>query len=231
MTSAHVTGTAPGRGDWTPDRLELYQWLDARAPSVAPVYAGAVAIVDDDEVPGRDLLIWHAIREMRNGLPVALAGGGRKARWDPTSQIKAVANVWRRERLPINEGGVVLEAADPDSSGSDRVYRVSSELVDLISQLIADSEAVGTSLTEANREALSSVLGRDVPVYVAHAWSKAFEQAPKFAHISDRPHQLDVTENAVREFASFENTLMTITRKSFENMDELDDILRRANGS
>ena len=41
----------------------------------------------------------------------------------------------------------------------------------------------------------------------------------------------DVRRSAIEHFHAFESTLMTITRRSFENMDELDDILQRANSS
>jgi hypothetical protein len=206
--------------------------LEQHAPSVAAVYAGAVVIVNDNDIPGRDLFVWHAIREIRRVLPVALNGGVRTTWWNSTAQIRGIARQWRREMLPLSGGVSASAAAEPTSaSSSPDGYRISAELADSIARLIEASEAVGTTLTESNQQALSGVLGREIPTYVVRAWSKAFEMAPGYAHIPDKPHDIDVIANAIEQFEAFESTLMTITRKSFENMDELDDILRRANRS
>jgi hypothetical protein len=222
----------PASGDWSPDRRELHAWLEEIAPSVAPVYAGAVAIIDDTRIPARDLFIWHAIREIRRVLPLALNGGGRTKWWSSTSQIKTIARHWRGEGLPMSNDHGASAAAEPTSAAEppDSVV-ISAVLAGEIARLIEESEAVGTKQSESSQIALSSVQGSAVPPYVAEAWTKAFENAPGYAHIPDKPHDLDVIANATDQFKVFESTLMTITRRSHENMDELDDILARANGS
>jgi hypothetical protein len=108
---------------------------------------------------------------------------------------------------------------------------VSPAVAAAVAELISAHDAVAPRFREANQKALTTILGRDVPPYVARAWTKAFEDAPKYAHVPDLPHPVDETANAIEGFQGFEATLMTITRKSFENMDELDAILARANRS
>jgi len=218
------------RGDWTVEREELFAWLTATASQAASVYAGAVAILRDDQIPGRHYFIWHTIREIRSVLPRAINGGGT-VRFEPAPLISALAAAWRQDELPLAELGAADASAEPDVSGELPTLTISLAVASAVVRLVNGSEAVRIRFSDANQQALAKVLGRDVPPYVAIAWSKAFADAPKYAHIPDKPHPIDETANAVEGFLAFEATLMTITRKSFENMDELDAILARANRS
>lgn len=71
-TAAHPGASAASC--WTAKRLQLLDWFRRSAPQLAQVYAGAVTMASDGDFPGRVVFVWHAIREIRNRLPDALAG-------------------------------------------------------------------------------------------------------------------------------------------------------------
>jgi hypothetical protein len=65
----------------TAKRLRLLGWLQRTAPQLAPVYAGAVTMAFDGDFPGRLVFVWHAIREIRNRRPDAVAGSSPHRRF------------------------------------------------------------------------------------------------------------------------------------------------------
>jgi hypothetical protein len=74
---AGETGTAsesdPDYG-WTPERRRLHEWLLREASHLAPVYEASVRMMSDRDFPGRVWFVAHALRDIRNRLPAALAG-------------------------------------------------------------------------------------------------------------------------------------------------------------
>src|SRR5579862_3363825 len=70
-----LSDPAPGTlSCWTSDRNEIRDWLDHKAPSLAELYAGAVILLYANPLPGRVRFVAHAVREIRNRLPDAVAG-------------------------------------------------------------------------------------------------------------------------------------------------------------
>lgn len=227
-----VTGTVEPRGPWNDGRRDLLGWLGENAPLACTIYEGAVAIIDDDGIPGRNYFIWHAVREIRAAIPRAINGPSR--RFDADPHVKKLAAAWRADGQPLAapasglmgaEPGGIEPGAEPDPSQGPSTITISQEVAAAVVHLVNEFELGSTKFSDANQQALTNILGREVPGHIGKAWTDAFKLAPKFAHLPDKPPTIDELGNAVTGFYEFEDTLMTITRKSFENMDDLDAIL------
>jgi hypothetical protein len=67
---------AGGQVVWTDERTALRDWLIRNAPSLAELHEAAVLMLyaHNPLLPGRSRLVAHAVREVRNRLPDAVAG-------------------------------------------------------------------------------------------------------------------------------------------------------------
>src|SRR5262245_43750659 len=85
---------------WTDNRREIAQWLGREAPSLAPIYEGALHVLYAQKFPGRTRFVAHAVREIRNGLPAAIVGFKGPGRLDYTSRMDSFSLVWTEARYP-----------------------------------------------------------------------------------------------------------------------------------
>lgn len=103
------TATDPGVSPascWTAKRLRLRDWLERTAPQLAQVYAGAVTMAFDPDFPGRVVFVWHAMREIRNRLPDAVAGEVDSSSLEYGDLAKSIRRCWIEDDLP-NDGEIV----------------------------------------------------------------------------------------------------------------------------
>jgi hypothetical protein len=98
--STETEGPAP-RPPWTRARLELHGWLQRTAPSLARLYKGAVQLMFETQVEGRERFIRHAVREIRNRLPDAI-NGDRREQVKYRKVVNELAEAWKRSGLPID---------------------------------------------------------------------------------------------------------------------------------
>lgn len=245
--SAH---SASPRGPWNPKRTELHQWLADKAPLAASIYAGAVAIVADDEIPSRNYFLWHAIREIRSHLPHVINEGTTR-RFDAGGYIQEVGTRWDRAGLPRDPArgaddaeadpddvqpppagtGPLDEDLEPDPSGRRGTTTIDANVTDAIVTMINAQASVGTKFRAANQKALTKIFGREVTEYAAKVWTEAFERSADKAHLGNEAPGIDLLDEAVEWFERFEGALMTITNRNYENQDLLDALLEEANGS
>lgn len=73
--SVELPGTAQGAASHLSlPRLELAAWIRRYAPSLADLYQAAVLLLYGAAVPGRVVLVCHAVREICNRLPGRVSG-------------------------------------------------------------------------------------------------------------------------------------------------------------
>ena len=214
--------------EWTPQRLGLHLWLESNAPALAPVYSAVVRMSSDRTFPGRVWFMAHALRDMRNRLPAALAGPSDGSRTEYSLLAGGVTKRWIQDGLPA-DGSCPLEAtAEPSSSGPVR-YEISQALLEAVSELVAGDLAIAPRKRDNAHRLFEAVAGGPVPNYVILAWLDATNRAERFAHLRDAP----LTEEDEQEFdevlARCERALVAMANRSYENMDELDEILGSAN--
>ena len=213
---------------WTAERAALYGWLERNTAALAPVYAAAVRMALDDTFPGRVWFVAHAIREIRNRLPDALAGEVASPRTDYAELANTVHTSWVADGLPADGTRPVDANPDPSAAGPDR-RDVSGELVDAVAGLIAGHLAASENNEAKARRLFEAVGGAPPPTYVVNSWLRGTRWANAFAHVRNKPLSSNDEETLARNFVAFEESLMAISSRSYENMDVLDEILGAAN--
>ena len=68
-----------------------------------------------------------------------------------------------------------------------------------------------------------------VPRYVAENWKKLYRDAEAFAHVRTEPLPVEADDEWVAKFFALEQVLMALSKRSYENLDDLDILLERAN--
>jgi hypothetical protein len=213
---------------WTPKRRALLDWFERAAPALAPVYAGAVTMVNDETFPGRVVFVWHAIREIRNRLPDALAGEGEGSRIEYGDLVQeihrcCVADGWSEDGTVPMVGGNT-----PPAEGPARVS-ISPDLTVAVGSAVAGYAAIATR-NQINAERLfAATAGSDAPPYAVRVWKKSGHRAHKLAHVGRQPVAAHDEGSLIDEFGAFEAILHSFANRSFENMDALDEILAAAN--
>jgi len=90
------------------------------------------------------------------------------------------------------------------------------------------------------RNRLAGALGREdalallsaqgpVPAYVVENWRKLYRDVQAFAHARDEPLPTESDGEWVAKFFAFEQILMALSKRSYENLDDLDALLERTN--
>jgi hypothetical protein len=188
---------------WTARRLELRDWLQRTAPQLADVYAGAVTIAFNRDFPGRIVFVWHAIREIRNRLPDALAGEVASSSLQYRELADAIQRCWIEDGWP-NDGAIALtDPSEPLDSGPAR-HEVSRDLLLAVGRLVAGHAAIADR-NQANAQRLfEAVAGSAAPAYVVRTWLHGARQAHKLAHVQNKPVDPDDEASLESEFAAFE---------------------------
>ena len=229
----HSGAPEGGEGDakswWTSERGRLLGWLEENAPALAPFYRGALLLAMRDSFPGRVHFIAHAIREIRNRLPGALGTKVRRRDAGYERLTDKLRERWLEEGLPKDGGLPPPDQSAPSASGPSR-RDVSCEFLASVGRLIEEhneAQANRRAREEHAFDALSD-LGPN-PQYVAKNWHKPYGDAEKFAHAADKPRPAEADREWVAKFFQFERVLMTISKPSYENLDDLDRLLEQAN--
>lgn len=230
--TTHTYGGIPPGGPpasyWTPRRLELRRWLEVSAPVLAPVYTAAFQMAMDEMFPGRVWFVAHAIREIRNRLPDALAGETAASRTEYSQLAGEVCLRWIEDGLSVDGSLPVVDAAEPAASGPVR-YEISHSLLAAVAGLVAGHLAVTDRNRENARRLFEAAAGEPIPQYVVRAWMRGTKWANGFMHVRNTPLSPSDESSLASKFEAFEEALMAIASRSYENMDDLNDILGSAN--
>jgi hypothetical protein len=213
---------------WTDKRLMLRDWLQRTAPQLAEVYAGAVTMAFDREFPGRVVFVWHAMREIRNRLPGAVAGKVASSPVEYGVLAEDIQRCWREDGLP-NDGEIApTDPSEPSASGPAR-YEVSRDLLVAVGRLVGGHAGIADRNLANAQRLFEAVTGSAPPPYVIRSWVRSGRQAVALAHVRNKPVDPGDEASLESEFVAFEAILMAIVNRSYENMDDLDEVLGSAN--
>ena len=210
-----------------PARAALLTWLRRTAPPLAPLYESALRILEADGFPGRVHLVAHAVREIRNRLPEAVAGEIVPARAEYTDLSKVVHRRWVEAGFDADGLRAVDENREPPATGPPSV-EIPASLFNAVGDLVTAHAAASATHREKARRMFEAI-GGDTPAYVVHGWLDASEWGVDWAHTRAKPPTREDEERLADRFARFEEALLVITNRSYENMDALDEILESAN--
>jgi hypothetical protein len=214
-------------GLWTPQRVRILDWLKTAAPAVAQVYEGAVRLAMDHDFPGRVWFAAHALRDMRNRLPDAIAGPVKGSRTEYSELAVEVTKRWIEDGLP-SDGTSPVEAASEPTAGSPNRVEVSVSLLNAVADLVAGHLAIGPRKQESARRLFTEIAGQPVPDYAVRAWLDTTGRAEKFAHLRTKPLTPEDQREFEEIFLACEGALSVMASRSYENMDEIDEILDSA---
>ena len=210
------------------DRIDLLGWLENNAPTIAPIYRGALAIAMSDSFPGRAHFVAHAIREIRNRLPDALGlrVGRRDARYEQFTD--KVRERWLADGLP--EDGRLSQAGSAPLASGPPGRRVSDEFLASVGELIEEHNEAQENRRIRDEHAFSALSDRGpVPPYFVDYWRRLYRDAHGVAHLRDEPLPAEADGEWVANFREFEDILMALSKRSYESLDDLDILLERAN--
>jgi hypothetical protein len=213
---------------WTPDRSRLREWLQRNAPSLGELYVGCVEMLYVQSVAGFTRFVAHAIRDIRNRLPDAVAGPkGGLFQWK--NRLDRLEQVWVNAGLPLDaRPGLV---GSPTLSGGDvsvpsGVFRQ----VQVIVREHRDARERPQQAAERLWEGLgSSAQDRSSIIPVINEWLEVTEWFVVRAHDrgevdADYPRQ-DYEKN----FGRFERILIALVGGFYPAVEGLDEILVEAN--
>jgi hypothetical protein len=213
---------------WTAARVQLHGWLRSEAPALAPVYEAAVRMAFDPVFPGRVWFIAHALRDIRNRLPDALAGPVSESRTKYSDLAKEISRCWVDDGLPVDGRYRATSASEPTPAGPERI-QISRSLFEAVGDLVDGDLAIAPRKEDAAVRMFAAVAGGPVPRYVVVGWIRATNRAETYAHVRDQPLTLSEEAQFLQIFLECESALIAMSSRSYENMDALDEILDSAN--
>lgn len=224
---------------WSPTRLQILEWLERHSVPLAELYKAAVELVFGDPFPARIRLIGHCVREIRNGLPYAVATERlpKRGRFDYPQEADGLAEIWQRTGLSLAGDMPRLDTASEASaipSSPDERIPISRDLFEALGRFLADHQAVSVKQEQAALclfEACSATPASDrqIPRPVVRGWLRVTETFMELTHESGKALS-DADEAEMRShFDEFEGYLASFSRSFFENLEELNAILEDTN--
>ena len=184
------------------DRRRILEWLEAKAPALAPVYDGAVRMILEPEFPGRVHFIAHAMREIMNRLPDVYTDDDHTGQIKYRALVDDIAACWQEGRLPTYQCRIVVET-------------------------LLRQHKVPSTKNRERAEQLFKATVSEVPsdyTNLADKWMKARRGGEEKAHVGDP--EVPTSEGSLLEhFNDLETLLKTLSARSYEDMDRLDEIL------
>jgi hypothetical protein len=170
----------------------------------------------------------HALREMRNRLPDAIAGpvSGSETRYSDLAEH--VTKRWIEDRLPADGSPPVTPDAEASAVGPTHV-EVSMTLITAVGELVAGHRVIQPGKEEGARRLWTVIGGQPAPGYAVRTWLQATNKAEAFAHLRLQPLTAADEEKFEQIFSACEQALVAMANKSYGNMDEIDAILDSSN--
>ena len=219
---------ALGDDGWTPQRLRVRAWLIERAPNLAPAYEATIRLAADPTFPGRMCFMAHALRDMRNRLPDAIAGPVKGSNTQYSDLADLVTKCWMEDGLPSDGSSPVIGGPEASAEGPAR-FEVSTALVTAVGELVSGHLAIQPRKEESARRLWAAIGGQPAPYYAIRTWLAATNRIERFAHLRDKPLTPEDEERFEKIFSICDRALIVMANKSYENMDEIDAILASAN--
>jgi hypothetical protein len=218
---------------WTQRRQRVHDWLKRNAPSLAELYVGVVEMLytQDPPIPGWSRFVAHAVREIRNRLPDAVAGRKVAERLDYVSRLDAIVAIW--EPVELSEM-IALNATADAAVTPGQTIGVKRRVYDLVSALTrAHLEARERPKEAAWR--LFEALAPETTDQCAsleptiNQWLSITSWFQGNAHDQGKEDRIYDRDEYRRKFETCETTLTSLIQDFFKTTDELDKILEDTN--
>jgi len=204
------------------DQFRILRWLRELSDGLAELYEGALRMVTDDSFPGRLQFVCHAVREIRNRLPEAVAGRGARKQIDYMREVDDIAEEWKMH-APLS----VRQEEETDT----RVMVPRTILV-RVERLIKEHEEVRDRKHDNVRRMLLALdpeneAAKEGLYPVIKQWVDETEWFVALAHEGD---DIELAENELEErFRRFEKWLRLLSGYFYEGLEEIESIVNKAN--
>jgi hypothetical protein len=205
-------------------KKRIAKWLDEQDLALGELYDGAIRMIQDRNFPGRLRFICHAVREIRNRLPEAIAGKSTLGRLDYSQKVEELAKACERAGL----GSV--RVVEEDEQRAEQT--IPKELVVLISDLIAEHKAVQNRKLENTKRLIIALEPENKNlqtslVPIIKRWIEETDWFVERAHIGR-----DILEDdLVTHFEGFESGLLSLVGYFYQGLEEIEQIVEKINKS
>ncbi len=210
---------------WTPLRRELLKWFRVNAAPLVEAYEGAIRLVDDGDFPGRIHFIAHAVRDISDRLVYVLDPQLNGNRVQYANCMDRIEKDWPQLTSVGDASPAVAEI---------ETLRIDHKVASMIDSLVKAHRE--SRQRPSNHELLFRFLMRKEPLQlkVHQRLIADFKKTRNWfmgrAHLRyDEVLQVDESELQT-QFKNFEGMLHSVVSNFFIGKNELDEILRQANG-
>jgi hypothetical protein len=200
--------------------------MHRNAPSLAELYEGAVTLLYTNPIPGHVRFISHAVREIRNRLPDAIAGPTKTTVLQYKNRLDTIAALPSVDALIANIGGTTAPATTS--------ITIDRQLADKIAALLQDHLNTRAKPIDAARRLFQSIApdntrAHDTLTPILQQWITTTDWFVAKAHDSGHTDNHYPNNELCHHFTMFENAISAATRPFFDTLEDLDAILENTN--
>lgn len=222
---------------WNDDRNTLYELLKDLDPELAGLYSQMIVLLSDPAVPGQEksrlASIGHCLRELINTLPDALGDVEgfpiNRGKSDRSAREALVAEYEAISGPPVEH----VTVDEVDETGQPRLIAVPQSLLDAVGRLVT---TINDGKAREEQRDSTVVLGRiDSRDPALKPWKAARKFFMHYAHfdrdypLSPEPRDLPSDADILVHLENIEASLHTRLGAFFDNYDELQDLIAKAN--
>ena len=220
-----------------PYQTELLGWFERNAPALGRLYKGAITMVNDPSFPGRIRFVSHAVREIANSLPDAIAGPRTEKRFDWQKELDQIVMSWIATDLPLETGVTPIMAEEELEAlpvEPAQPLEIPSNLAQEIQRMLIDHRETTESRREAAHRLFESVAPENVQMRetlspIMGEWMKTVRWFTGKAHHPRGKVEEDPNSELEDKFLLFEHSLVALTGEFYKPIEGLDDILQDTN--
>lgn len=218
---------------WGEQRERIYSWLrDQGGPGFAEAFKGA-AMLMQTKPPAYVRFVCHAVRDITNGLPAAIAKQKRQ-QVQYQELVGEILAQWTTERLPRGPIASADVALEQQVSGRFDDVTISAALVEKIATLLNEHEqgrarGKDNPLTFLEASIPESAGRPDLLALPRNQWKAVHADAQHDAHENGRGCDADDEAACAELFARFEALLGSLAGSYYLSLEEIDAILVEAN--
>ena len=219
---------------WTRPRLALRDWFRRNAPPIGELYEGAVELLLVLQVPGRIRFICHAVREIRNRLPDVVSGTKGPGRFDYATRLDQLADVCRSNGFDLAAGPTGNISVHNRGNDAPNTVAVPMPVIEKFRELVTGHLDAREKKREAAERLFNSCRINNRTVgdkqYIAVSeWIRITDWFEEKTHQPCEGNEVVDWKETQLRFEQFEAALGSLLREFYTTVDELDEILDKAN--
>lgn len=219
-------------------RQRLQRWFNDNAPSLGELYAGALFMIYENHLPGHTRFIAHAVREIANRLPDVIDGQREGGYLDYKSKVDSLDREWKESGLPTDLS-LPIKVSEAGRHLNDGEVGIPISLYLKLAELLKEhrdarerpaEKAKRIFKSKGKTRAYRNYKGKEVNLRIlVKSWKDIIDWFKQFVHDNGK-RDADIDVNRMQEnFEIFESFLFGVVGPFFETLEEIDEILGKAN--